>query len=162
MKIYCNAEYYDYKVEDNKVFFYNKLYNSKTVILFLTAIIEAILPDINGFNLPLAVEAEIGNNNISLGKKLELFGTEKYSYFIPYEHYCKWKKTYAFIYLCMILAEILVSAIVLYIFIGPSGLNPLVGLVLVLLAFVVGILVFKFVKQLKMVSKYQIKHKTFN
>lgn len=158
MKIECKAEYYNYKVEGNKVYFYNELYNDKTVTLLLTAIVEALLPDVNSFNLPLSVEAEIENNTISLDKKLEVRGTNNYSYFIHSEHYDKWKKTYALIYWCMILVEVLIGSILLYIFIGPSNFNWIAGIIFALLTFMVIFSICKFKKQIKMAKKYQIRH----
>lgn len=158
MKIECKAENYKYIISANKVFFYNELYNNKSIALFFTAIVEALIPDVNSFDLPLAVEVEISNDTISLEKELEVHGTNKYSYFIPLEHYNKWKKTYAFIYWCIILIELLICCILMYIFVGPSNFNWLVGIIIAVFLLMIGFLFYKFQKQLKLLKKYPIKH----
>lgn len=157
MKIECKQNYYTYRIKNNRVVFYNELYNNSVLVLLFTAIIEAVLPERNSFNLPIAVEAEIGNNDIILNEKLRVSGTSKYSYFIPFEHYNKWKKTYAVIYCCLILLELLVSCVLLYIFVVPSHFNFFVGIIFAFLALMLGFLIYKFIRQLKIVKKMNIK-----
>lgn len=157
MNIKCEAENYNYKIINDKVVFYNEFYNNGLLKLFLGAFADLCLPNKHSFDLPIGIEAKY-SDNITLNKNLKIIGSDDYTYFVPVEHYKKWKKTYAVVYWCIIALELLISAILAYIFIGPANYNWIVVIPLIVVLSMCVWLIRKFCKQLKKAKRYQRKN----
>lgn len=154
----------DYKVIKNrgKLIVFNSLYESSSMAIFISAILQVFLPDIRSFYIPLAIEINTDDDNISIDKNLRVHGTSLYSYFVPKEHYYKWKKTYKVVFETIIFLETAVSLLLLYIFLIRSRYNILVGLAFIIVFSMTLALLSIFLKQSRLIKKYEIKEMMIN
>lgn len=156
MKIECLAENYTCFKKENQIFVINNIYQSSLLYIFISAIIEVMLPDINNFNVPLGIEINDNTSEIKIDKNLNVIGTTKFRYFIPKDHYLKWKKTYKVSYWLIILFGIIASMLLLYIYLIPSELNVLAGLAFFVVFTMLTFTGYKYRKQTKIIKQYQI------
>ncbi len=158
MGIKCNAQNYKCVEVGESVLVFNSLYESNVLTLFIAAFFEIFLPDSNNFYIPLAIELHRDHNNeIRIDKKLVVFGTNKFTYFIPKEHYYKWKKTFRVSFWIIMLIGMMVSALLMYIFLFPSKWNVFVGLSFAIVFSMTVLLGIKFRKQNNLIRKYELK-----
>ena len=157
MDIKCMADNYSYRKEGGNIIVYNHLYDNDKSILLISAIFELFIPDTNSFNIPVAIQICDLNNDITINKNLEVTGCSKYNYYIPREHYEKWKKSYALIYCLLIVLQLFVSGLLFYIYVVPAKFDILVGVIFggVFLMFIY--LIYKLKKQKELVKKYELR-----
>lgn len=157
MGIKCMADNYSYKKEGDNIIVYNQFYDNDKRTLLISAIFEMFIPDTNSFNIPVAIQICDLNNDITINKNLEVTGCSKYYYYIPREHYEKWKKSYALIYYLLIVLQVFVSGLLFYIYVVPAKFNILAGVIFGCVFFMLILLIYKFKKQKELVKKYQLR-----
>ena len=153
--IQCNADGYKYKFCDNRIYVFNGVYESKRWLILLAALLEAFLPDNNTFRVPIAIC--IKNTGKDVNKKLEVLGDHEYEYFIPKEHFAKWKYTYALVYQIIAFVVMASTLISFYIFLFKSQFNLAIGLIVLLLAVSSIIICTRMYRQRSVIRKYAIK-----
>jgi hypothetical protein len=91
------------------------------------------------FKLPIAIRIHTDNTDtVTISKKLEVFGTENFSYFIPRRHFSRWKKTSLIVMMGISSFIMLMDVLLWYRFFIPantsdSAHNPLLAIFGVLL-----------------------------
>lgn len=156
MNIKCLAD--DYAVvERNDMFYaYNKLYEGAEKGLLLSSIIGLLVPDSDDYYIPLCIGMKKSQKDITIGKKLEVTGTNDFEYFIAKHQYEKWKKTYGFAKNVIIIFSVLFNVLLLFLY-NQTGYHITIGVCfgIVLLLSIFGIT--KLVVRNKNRKKYGIK-----
>lgn len=128
----CDVEGYKCRTQNGRVYVFNGIYESKWWLILLAALCEAFLPDRETFRIPMALCIQDNGKDIVINKKLEVTGADQYEYFIPKEHYAKWKYTYALVYFVVAIFVFAATIIALYIFF-KSSFNLAAGLIALVL-----------------------------
>lgn len=109
MTIKCLADDYIVKEKDKKFYVYNELYEGSLKSLFWASIVGLLLPDASDYYIPICVEIEKTHNEVTVGKKLDVFGTNDFKYFIAKHQYEKWKRTYKIAIQLLVIMCILIN-----------------------------------------------------
>ncbi|SCP99848.1 hypothetical protein [Anaerobium acetethylicum] len=156
MSIRCEATNYKSCKRNNVIIYYNCLYESNTILLLLTAIIELIVPDIKSFYIPIAIEVRDDiHKAIIIDKNLKVHGSDDYDYFIPKEHYNKWKRTYRVVFGIVMILEVAVILLLVYLLL--SNLNLILGVTTFVVFGIAFYFFYKVVSSNKSIRKYEIK-----
>ena len=161
MSIKCGNKDYTYVKKDGKIIIFNTIYESNTILLIIASFLEILIPEIKNFKIPLAMEIEDKNEDIEVDENLSIIGSKNFNYFIPTNHYDKWKKTYMVAYLIIILTGILMSILLAYILI-ISAFNLLVGIIFLIIMAMSMFIIIKFKKEVNLIKKYKKKDIKFN
>lgn len=158
MQIKCKADNYTYIKREGRIVVFNEIYSNKTSMIFLCAILSILLPDIKYYFIPLAIDIDVTeDSNIQIDKNLNVLGTSHYKYFIPKEHYYKWKKTFRLIFGLIIILELLLNLLILYIFLFSARFNFGAGLAFFCCIFFTFYMGYKYVSRNYFIKKYEIK-----
>lgn len=149
----CKADNYVYIKEDQKVLFFNSIFDDKTWLILLASLLDLLIPDPRSFHIPVAIEVKaVENSIITINNKLEVTGSEDYRYFILNSHYRKWKKTCLISNCILITIAVIMSLFFLYLFF-ESNKNYLIG---ILFLVVVSLSIFNISKLINQFKKIKI------
>lgn len=116
MSVKCLADEYVIVKKNEISYVYNSLYEESEKGLFWTAIIELLLPEASDYYIPICIELRNTQDDVIIGKKLDVVGTNAYQYFIAKHQYEKWKKTYGLAQKIIILLSVLIDVMMGYLF----------------------------------------------
>lgn len=156
ISINCKANNYVYIKEDQKVLFFNSIFEDKTWLILLASLLELLIPDSKSFNIPIAVEVKaVENSIITINNKLEVNGSEDYRYFILNSHYRKWKKTCLISNCILITIAVIMSLFFLYLFF-ESAKNYLIGIIFLVMVSLSIFNIAKLINQFKKIKVYGV------
>lgn len=156
LSINCKANNYVYIKEDQKVLFFNSIFEDKTWLILLASLFELLIPDPKSFDIPVAIEVKARENSIiTINNKLEVTGAEDYRYFILKSHYRKWKKTCLISNCILITLAIIISLFFLYLFF-ESNKNYLIGILFLVMGSLIMFHIAKLINQFKKIKIYGV------
>lgn len=130
MSVKCLAEDYVVVEKEDKSYVYNSLYESSEKGLFWAAFLELLLPEASDYYIPVCIEIKNNQDNVIVGKKLEVIGTKDFQYFIAKHQYEKWKKTYGFAEKILEILCVLINVLLGYLF-WKTGFQLAAGIILI-------------------------------
>ena len=123
MNITCHAEDYSIEEKEDMIVVSNKVYDSNSILLFLVALLEMLLPDTSTYRLPKSIIIPQSNQDqpIIIDKKLNVKGTDQYEYVFINEQLKKWKRSYLITNIITILAILILFFLFIYNAFGDEG-----------------------------------------
>lgn len=116
MSVKCLADDYVVVEKEDKSYVYNSLYEDTEKGLLLAAFLELLLPEASDYYIPICIEIKNNQDNVIVGKKLEVIGTQDFQYFIAKHQYEKWKRTYGFAEKILEILCVLINVLLGYLF----------------------------------------------
>lgn len=116
MSIKCLADDYIVKEKDDLFYVYNELYESSQKGLFWASVIGLLLPEASDYYIPICVEIKKTQDEVTIGKKLDVIGTNNFRYFIAKHQYEKWRHTYGIAIKIVFLLCVLINMAMGYLF----------------------------------------------
>ncbi len=125
------------------------------------ALADVFYPLSDTFLIPLCVEIEKGEEDVTVNEKLEVSGTTKYNYFISKKQYENWKKTYYFLMKCVCLLILLINLLCIYLF-WAKHFDAGVGMVVTCVAILTVVTFRKFRRDIKQRMQYEMRDMRFS
>lgn len=166
MNITCYAEDYSIEEKEDMIVVSNKVYDSNSILLFLVALLEMLLPDTSTYRLPKSIVIPQSNQDqpIIIDKKLNVKGTDQYEYVFINEQFKKWKRSYLITNIITILAILLLFFIFIYNALGDEGnkLALIPAAVILILTVIAIVRLWRNLREAKKIKTVTLKNEVHN
>lgn len=138
MSIRCLANDYDVKQIGNKSYVYNEVYEGTQNQIIAAALLGIFYPDAADYYVPVCIEISNEQEDITIGKKMEVNGKADYRFFIADHQYRKWKKAYFIVMTILYAISLLLNAFSIALVIKTEFSVPAIVCAVIILGISIG------------------------